>query len=70
MIYNDQIKGLEKRPDLYGAYEVDGTGSNNQIDASETINPSSKFKGTIKEQCFRHLGKNTGFTRNLDCGTY
>jgi hypothetical protein len=47
VIYNDQIKGLVKNPDHYGAYEVDGTVSNNQIDASETINPSSKFKGKI-----------------------
>jgi len=47
VIYNNQIKGLAKSLSFYDTYEVDGTVSNNQIDASGTVNTGSKFKGTI-----------------------
>jgi hypothetical protein len=47
LIYNNQIKAFAKSLTFYDTYEVDGTVSNNQIDASGTVNTSSVFKGTI-----------------------
>lgn len=47
LIYKGEIKGLAKNPDHSGAYEVIGTVSNTIIDASESIDPSAKFKGTV-----------------------
>jgi hypothetical protein len=47
LIYNNQIKAFAKSLTFYDTYEVDGTVSNNQIDASGTVNTNSVFKGTI-----------------------